>query len=635
MLRPLILTLALAAAFTSALRSQTAVVSPPDAPVTLNLGLVAISTFNPVTTVSTLENSTTLYFTATNRDTRALTVQFTSFTEVRSARPNWMYDFYQFLGFAVPTAATSLTLAPGEAKTFTYFLTNDLRENDPVQSVELPFRFRVVETGEAGTLPITVVADGRFGNTSSATVAGRVTTADGAAIANATVTVSLAFRERSRALTTTDAEGRFSVPVTSLDEIRTMAGARPLPYRSLEYFVTAEASGYAMSYRGGITPATGETTALEFALTPAAETASYTLTGERPTNGNVGYWWLKFAGQNDRVIAVQGEHPPARNQPGHIIAVDLGGNEIWRVPTADECWGLDVSPDGLTTAATCHDGVLYLVGDRGQLLHRVQLAPPGDYNGEAKFSPDGQLVFAGWGNGFKVVNVQSGTVAWQSSSQPPGEQVGSYRARWSADGQRVVTGFAGPLAVFTRGGQRLWTGNLGSSPLLLEMDAAYNVYAAGKSNELFAWDANGALRWRYRLSATSNAATRGLSSDGQLLVLPVFDGMLDAFAPDGTIRWKRFIPPVTGPQFTFGPGHNALTMQADGSRIVVGTNSNQLLVYDRQGTLLWSHVADQVPGQVANAGLPYPGINTVAIASDGQYIAAGYRDNVIRIFRRD
>ena len=184
---------------------------------------------------------------------------------------------------------------------------------------------------------------------------------------------------------------------------------------------------------------------------------------------------MKFAGDDDRIIAVQGEHPPARGVAGHMIAVDLSGTELWRVRTGDECWGFDVSPNGRIAAATCHDGFLYIVGDRGQLLHKISLTAPGGRNGETRFSPDGSRVLAGYGGRFKVVNVDDGRVVWESATQPQGEEVGAYRGRWSSDGQRLVTGFGGPVAAFTRDGQRLWTAHMGSSPLFLEVDEAYRL----------------------------------------------------------------------------------------------------------------------------------------------------------------
>ena len=125
-----------------------------------------------------------------------------------------------------------------------------------------------------------------------------------------------------------------------------------------------------------------------------------------------------------------------------------------------------------------------------------------------------------------------------------------------------------------------------------------------------------------------------MSTDARFMVIPVFDGLLAAFAGDGQLLWQRFLPPITSNQFTYGPGHNALAMTPSGDLTVVGTKSYQLLVYDRTGSLLWSHTATLQAAQTTNAGLPYPGVNSAAISSDGRYVAGGYRDNVIRIFRR-
>ena len=78
-------------------------------------------------------------------------------------------------------------------------------------------------------------------------------------------------------------------------------------------------------------------------------------------------------------------------------------------------------------------------------------------------------------------------------------------------------------------------------------------------------------------------------------------------------------------------------MTPDGSLIAIGSRGYQTLLYDRNGTLVFSHSAavrsdlqGPDPGVIRN----YPGVTSVSLSSDGKSIAAGYADSVIRIFAR-
>lgn len=629
--------------------------APADRLTSLVVGPVTITAFNPVT-ITPLEDATEFYFTARNTGAAAVTLQFTSWSELQASKNISRTVLMKFFGFESQAQPVNVPLNAGETRTLGFFIGKD-SPPETVAQYDLPFRVQVVETGQQGTMTITIVNDGRERDlfklgTKSATITGRVTSSDGVPLAGALVTIAL-WNERIPSFRQTfdqpneirtDSNGRYSVHVFSIDEIKTIFGSRSIPYRTVDYFLTAEADGYSVNYRAAIAPATGQTVTVDATLQPAAQKASYTLVGELPTDGRQSYWWIKFAGSGDRVVSVQGQHPPELHLPGHIIAVDLTGKELWRVPTGDECWGLDVSPDGRVIAAACHDGFLYLVSDVGQLLYKLQAAPSGQASRETRFSPDGQHVLVEGGPGdFLVVNVQTGKVVWKSSSAalPAGDaSIGAYRSRWSPDGKRLVaSGPNGPIAMFTSDGQLLWRGHVGVGQLWLEIDSAYNVYAAGKDREVFSFDKDGKLRWNYAIAHTSNAATRGITADGTFMIAPTFNGLLQAFDSNGGVLWQHLMPTVAAVSpngspinQVLGPGHNALAMTPTGSLVAVGTRGYQVLVYDRNGTLLWKHTSSVRTDFKGGTPGPYVGANAVAISTDGKYIAAGYADSVIRIF---
>jgi outer membrane protein assembly factor BamB len=186
--------------------------------------------------------------------------------------------------------------------------------------------------------------------------------------------------------------------------------------------------------------------------------------------------------------------------------------------------------------------------------------------------------------------------------------------------------------MYNREGTPLWKAFIGEFPMVLEIDADYNVYAAGKNRELFSFDVNGNLRWRRRIANhVVSAGANNMSADGKFIVLSTVGGWVYAFDDAGEIAWQRPVP--GGLQ-----GHNALDMTPDGRWIVVGTAGTEegggVVLYDRNGTLLSSHHSEdrREAGQYDHN---QTGVITVAISDDGSRIAAGYGDSVIRIFERE
>lgn len=598
---------------------------PQDKEVSFSLGPVTITTWDPVT-IGPLENSTNLYFTAKNTGQQPVTLQFRRMESpaprTTPGFPEWMSHFFMLF------PDESFTLQPGGTRTLEFYASMDLFGSLTARA-ELSFGFRLAETGQELTIPITVVAraqglpwPGLSGLPASSTITGRVTSSDGRPVEAGIRMFLLNGENRTRNEKTVD--GRFRIEVPSIEDIRAVLGPRQLPYSDIDYFLVAEAEGYALGYRAGIAPARGQTLTVDLVLEPIRQSVSYRLVGELATDGPLGYWWVRFAGRGDKVVAVQGQHDQS-DLPGHIIAVDLSGRELWRVPTDKECWGFDVSLDGKLIAASSMGGFLYVVDEQGRLLWKKQIRTGSVRN--VRFSPDGNYVYAA---GF-LFEAATGREVWNVPGYP-----GEYNSRWSPDGTRIIAAQGGEMVMLSREGQVLWRAeqSLGIDPLFLQIDANYNVYAAGKSRELFSFDGNGKLRWRHRLAQTPNNMNRAMSADGSLVVAHIFNGILEAFNNTGEPLWRRPVSMDGG----WGPGHQGIDVTPDGELIVVAGNwpdspLGGVFLYDRTGTLLWKHEAPTKPGFAYTGHLT--GAQGVAISEDKSYIVVAYADSVIRIFQRE
>jgi outer membrane protein assembly factor BamB len=598
---------------------------PQDKEVSFSLGPVTITTWDPVT-IGPLENSTNLYFTAKNTGQQPVTLQFRRMESPAPGTtpgfPEWMSHFFMLF------PEESFTLQPDGTRTLEFYASMDLSGSLEARA-ELPFVFRLAETGQELTIPIVVIArtqtlpwHGLDSLPASATITGRITSSDGRPV-EAGVRMFLLNDKNVTQLVST-ADGCFRIEVPSIEDIRAVLGPRRLPYSNIDYFLVAEAEGYTLGYRGGIAPARGQTLTVDLVLEPIRQRVSYRLVGELATDGPLGYWWVRFAGKGDKVVAVQGQHDQS-DLPGHVIAVDLSGRELWRVSTDKECWGFDVSSDGKLIAASSMGGFLYVIDEEGRLLWKKQIHTGSVRN--VRFSPDGNYVYTA---GF-LFEAATGREVWNVPGYP-----GEYNSRWSPDGTRIVATQGGDIVMLSREGQVLWRAeqSIGIDPLFLQIDANYNVYAAGKSRELFSFDGNGKLRWRQRLAQTPNNMDRAMSADGSLVVAHTFNGILEAFNNAGEPLWQR---PISMDAM-YGPGHQGIDVTPDGELIAVAGNwadslKGSVLLYDRTGTLLWKHEAPMKPG-FAYTG-HFMGAQSVAISEDKCYIAVGYADSVIRIFQRE
>ena len=232
----------------------------PDKKITVNIGKVKITTYNPVT-ITDLEYSTNFYFVAHNNSNKTLTMRMTSLETIKTSLPKWIFHFY----YLQPEA---IKIPPKQEKTFEYILTNQGKG-----TVKFPFTFMVEETGEKETINLEI----RSVNSPSvgelpllSEIKGKITSSSGQPIINAQVSIYMynchtEFTER------TDSEGNFSRNVPSLADIEKTLGPRPLPYHSLDYFIVVKAHGYELSYIDNIQPKDTEPVTCDFTLVPAAK----------------------------------------------------------------------------------------------------------------------------------------------------------------------------------------------------------------------------------------------------------------------------------------------------------------------------------------------------------------------------
>jgi len=142
-----------------------------------------------------------------------------------------------------------------------------------------------------------------------------------------------------------------------------------------------------------------------------------------------------FTPAPDAVEAVQADHPVQPVAPGHAIKVDFSGKEIWRAVTAQECWGFDVAPNGLWTAAACDDNMVYISDQQGSIVQTISANVH-----QVRFTPDSKGIVAAAPNArLSLLDVATGNILWTYSGHD-----GTVRnVRWSADGARISVGFDG------------------------------------------------------------------------------------------------------------------------------------------------------------------------------------------------
>ncbi len=594
--------------------------------ITASLGPVVLETFHPVT-ITPLEDSTNFYVYARNMGDKSVTVQGprafdVPVTQLTAALPRPKH-FFELNPFAT-------VIPSGKTAVFEFMLAG-ISDGEEIQMV---LSFTLVETKEKANLTLKVTSSnpGAPGvlpfPSNTAAIQGRVTARDGTPLANVEVT-AYTFNNRYDWRSQTDSAGYYSIVLPSTGDLKAALGSRPLPYHSLGFVLIAAREGYTVGYRDRIELARGKIATIDLTLEPVA-LANYALADELATDGLHGYWWLFPNRAFDRVAAVQARHPPETRAPGHIVMTDLSAKELWRLPTTAECWGFDVSVSG-DIAAGCHDGAIYLADTNGKLRWQAKSS---QMNRMVKFSPEGSLLLTGpfGGKDIALLDVASGRSIWEYGKE--GDWVRN--AVWSVDGKRFLTGHSGGrVLMFTRNGELLWQASIGEFPMVLEMDSGYNTYMAGKSREVFSFDAVGKLHWRWHLGTVVSDGANSMSADGSVIVFGTISGWIFVFNRNGDLLWQRRLPGNL-------QGHNAVDVTPDGDFILVGSAGERrqdgyLSLYDRSGALLWQN---QITDRRDSGQAKYPyeydhnhrGIITVTISDDARVLVAGYGDSTIRVF---
>ncbi|XOU93904.1 MAG: PQQ-binding-like beta-propeller repeat protein [Candidatus Kerfeldbacteria bacterium] len=587
-----------------------------------SIGDVEISVYNPIT-ITGLENSTNIYFSAKNSSSTTVTLLH---EPVITQSVDGGSDMHLY-----SMTNSSVAIAGGAEETIEYM-------SAPFKEGNLTFdvKFTIVESNITETVTVTVGNNqgrdrGPVELPFTATINGTISDESGNPLSGVVVSTNYfnserVFEER------TDDNGNYTINVPSSEDVEALLGDRERAYDTLGFFVYAEKDGYEIGYQDEIVLDRGDTETVDFSLSKV-EALDYEIIGETQTDGIFGYWWIMSYDNFTNFAAVQGRHPSELNQPGHIISVDKTGNENWRIDTKDECWGMDVSQDGMIAAA-CHEGTIYMVDSDGNTKWTLEGA---GMSRDIEFSNDGTQVLVGpyqdqnTKADFAILNTSDGTLLWAGSNVDNWLRA----ARWSADDKYIVVGLAGGTTMLYKSdGTLVWTKYIGEFPMVLEIDDEYNVYAAGKNRELFSYDVVGNLNWRRRIgNHVVTAGADNMSADGSMIVIGTVGAKVMAFNPDGEILWQRTLKGEL-------QGHNALDMTPDGEYIVVGTAgvndmSGYIHLYNKNGTLLWEkqHTNDRPSAQ---AGIEFDhnqtGVITVTISDDGKYIASGFGDSSIRIY---
>ncbi len=574
---------------------------------TLTLGEVEIRYFSTAIMRGNFETSTDILFFVKNKGSSTKIVQATLLKELAQQKPENVYHFFGF-------QKDEISIASGEEKKFWYYISNE-----PPIDFELEVTFEV--GSEEGTA-IVHVKEEDLKSLFTAYIYGVVTDKQtGEPVKDATVIGTL-FNGREGFTQVTDEFGRYVLPVTSMQDIQNVFGNRTVLYNSLAYSISAEKDGYQFFYENNLSPGKEEQLRLDIELEKSSGEKDFALAWEKQVQDNYGFFWVMPSKDFSVIAAAQAKHPPELQKPTHFYLFSEEGTILWQQDTGSECWGFDITDDGNKIAAACHDGYTYVVSKGGTLLWKGSSVNQ-VMTREAEFSPSGnQLITGPYGED---------SLALVDSSD--GETINEYtteewlrNSKFYLDGSGYLTGHGGgTILAFDMNGNNKWEQIIGEFPLMMEVDQQNNVYLSGKGRTLFSYDEEGNLRWTYRIG--DHTITAGDISDNGKLAAGTVGGQVYLFDSDGNLLWRRGACGQDAQGCTVG--HNAVDISSDGKYIVVGSApQNGLVVFDENGTLVWSYTAEIKE----NSEDLLVGAVTVAISDDDSKIVAGYGDNYIRMF---
>ena len=571
------------------------------------LGDVEISYFSTAIAWGMSENGTDAFITLKNKGNSRLVVDFTPVENLLGQVPRWNLHFF---GLNDPP----LELAAGEEKKIWYFASLDQAGDNftvkfklwlsgsPQQSIEVPIIFGATE--------------GDFRNQETSLIYGSVKDEDGKSLSNVGVDALMnCGRLGNRG--NSDSQGQYFIKILAKEDIDAIYQGKELACESTDYSISATKDGYEYYFKEHVSPSRNNFAKADIVLKKKKESSSYSLDWEKQVNDNYGFFWVKPSDDWSVFAASQAKHEPQLGKPTNFYLFSSSGQILWKQPTGNECWGIDIAPDGSKVVAGCHDGKVYAVDKAGNLLWKFD---EGGMVRSACISYDGKKVFSGAIGNLYLFNALNGakdTVSWA------GQWLRN--CLFYPDDSGFVVG-SRELGGFDAAGSQKWEQVIGEFPMFFSADSNKNVFAAGKSRTLFSFNSAGSLRWKRKIPdhvITAGAAT----PDGKKIAIGTIGGMVYLFDGQGNLLWKRPIaePGVQGET----TGHNAVAISDDGKRIVVGTApANCLRVYNEQGTVLWKKCIEL--GSVQKDLLP--GVVNVRISEDKTKIIAAYGDNYLRQF---
>jgi len=571
------------------------------------LGDIEIKYFSTAIIRGMSESGTDYFITLKNNGNSEAAVSFSSDQELAKDIPQCNLHFFSFQNPPVKISA-------GGEKKLWYFASIDSNacnftvnfkawlENDSNNKVELPVKFGSVEED--------------FRGKETSVIYGYVKDENGNPVRNTRVDAMMnCGRMGNRG--DTDEQGRYTISVMAMEDVNSLYGNRELACDSYDYFVSIAKDGYEYYFKEHVTPTREEFVRLDIVLEKKKEDVSYSLKWEKKVDDNYGFFWVKPSNDWNVFAANQAKHPPELNKPTNLYLFDSQGNILWKQPTENECWGIDIAADRSKVTAGCHDKNVYVVDKSGKLLWKFDT---GGMVRSACFSRDGKKVLSGAIQKLYLFNADDG-----SKMEVPWIDEWFRNCQFYRDDSGFIVG-ARTVAGFDSAANKKWEYIIGEFPMFLGVDTNKNVFASGKSRTLFSFDSSGNLRWKHRIP--DHVAGAGASTpDGSRIAIGTVGGMVYLFDGSGNLLWKRNTGEVGEQGGTVG--HNAVAISDDGKRVVVGTApGNCVIVYNEKGTVLWKDCSEVE--KTSNDMLE--GVTNVQISADRNNIIASYGDNYIREF---
>ncbi|MFH2106551.1 MAG: PQQ-binding-like beta-propeller repeat protein [Candidatus Micrarchaeota archaeon] len=573
--------------------------------VSKNMGETSVSYFTTAIARDMMESGTDYFITLRNNGNNKARICFRTYGELREFVPSWNLHFFELQD-------SPIELRPGEQKKLWYFASLDQKGDFTVDFELWPCE------NEQSKLIIPVVfgsTDERFWGKETSYVYGIVTDEQGNPVKDAMV-VAIVGCGRTDFKGQTDQNGKYVVPLLGMEDIEAIYMGRELGCSSEAYKISIDKEGYGYYFRENVSVTRKNPLQFDIMLKKGSEQVEYEMQWEKKVSDNYGFFWVKPSEDWSVFAATQAKHPPELGKPTNFYLFDSNGNILWKQPTGNECWGIDIAKDGSKVVAGCHDGFIYSVDKSGKLLWKYD---SGTMIRSACISNNGRTVLSGPLGNLYLFDSTTGT-----RKDVPRSGDWLRNCAFHQDDSGFVVG-SREMGEFDSLGNQKWEYVIGEFPLFMAVDSDKNTYATGKSRIFFSFDKNGKLRWTHKITEptiTAGAAT----PDGDRIAAGSVGGSVYLFAKNGTLLWQRGAISIG----EFGAvGHNAIAISEDGTRIVAGTAPNNcIMVYDESGTTIWNNC---ITPDSSNKDLIL-GVTNVQISKDKKKIIASYGDNYIRMF---